>query len=48
MQDINPSKIKIKYSPEGSKPGHFLPNGFFGYKCHSKTRVTKFEVIVAQ
>jgi hypothetical protein len=45
---INPPKTKIKYSPEGPNPGHLRPNGFFGYKCQSKTQVTKFEVIVAQ
>jgi hypothetical protein len=39
---FNPPKTKIKYSREGPKPGHL------GYKCQSKTRVTKFEVIVAQ
>jgi hypothetical protein len=45
---INPPKTKIKYSSEGPKPGHLSLNGFFGYKCQSKTRVTKFELIVAQ
>jgi hypothetical protein len=44
----NPSETKIKYLLEGSKPGHLRPNGLFGYKRQSKTRVTKFEVIVAQ
>jgi hypothetical protein len=28
---INHPKTKIKYSPEGPKPGHLWPNGFFGY-----------------
>src|SRR5215510_6402880 len=41
-------QTKIKYSSEGPKPRQLLPNGFFGYKCQSKTRVTKFEVIVVQ
>jgi hypothetical protein len=27
-EDINPPKIKIKYSPEGPKPGHLWPNAF--------------------
>jgi hypothetical protein len=38
---FNPPKTKIKYSPEAPNRAIYDPTDFFGFKCQSKTRVTK-------